>query len=128
MKETATLYARLLNQYKSKYHVLFSASFHKIYEEDQRSDETDFFEILNINHNLTEADTNNIDVKSQLEHQIQFQETKESGWIFDKFISMKRRFYKTVELNRSNYIKLALRSNAILVIKNNDKIFFYGQY
>ena len=95
LKEMATIYARLINQYKFKYHILFSASFYKINEEDQRSDEIELFINLNINNNLTETDINNIDVKSQLEHQIQVQETKESGWIFDKINSMKIRFYKT---------------------------------
>ena len=47
---------------------------------------------LNINHNLTESDINNIDVRSQLEHQIQVQETKESGWIFGKINSTKISF------------------------------------
>ena len=44
---------------------------------------------LKINNNLTESDIDNIDVKSQLEHQIQIQEMKGSGWIFDKINSMK---------------------------------------
>ena len=90
----ATIYARLINQYKFKYHILFSASFYKINEEDQRSDEIELFINLKINNNSTETDINNIDVKSQLEHQIQVQETKESGWIFDKINSMKIRFKK----------------------------------
>ena len=34
----ATIYARLLGQNKFTYHILFSASFYKINEEDQRSD------------------------------------------------------------------------------------------
>ena len=84
LKEMATIYARLKNQYKFKYHILFSARFYKINEEDQRSD--DLFINLNINNNLTETDINNIGVKSQLEHQIQIQETKKSGWIFAKLI------------------------------------------
>ena len=87
-----TIYARLINQYKYKYHILFSASFYKINEEDQRSDEIELFNNLNINNNLTETEIDNIDVKSQLEHQIQNQETKESGWIFDKINAMKIRF------------------------------------
>ena len=37
----ATIYARLINQYKIKHHILFSASFCKINEEDQRSKEID---------------------------------------------------------------------------------------
>ena len=43
LKEMATIYARYLNHYKVKYHQLFSASFYKINEEDQGSDEIDFF-------------------------------------------------------------------------------------
>ena len=80
----------------------------------------ELFNNLNINNNLTETDINNIDVKSQLEHQIQVQETKESGWIFDKIHSMKIRFYKTEELNGSSYVKIPLRSNALINIKNKD--------
>ena len=73
-----------MNQYKIKYRIVFSASFYKINEEDQRHDETELFINLNINHNLSETDVKNIDAKSQLEHQIQLQQTiKESGWIFD---------------------------------------------
>ena len=63
---------------------MFSASFYKINEEDQRSDEVESFINLNINNDLTETDIDIMDVISQLEHQIQIQETKESGWIFDK--------------------------------------------
>ena len=65
LKEMATIYARLINQYKFKYHIIFSASFYKINEEDQRSNETELFINLSINHNLTETDFDNIDVKSQ---------------------------------------------------------------
>ena len=75
----ATIYARLINQNKFKCHILFSESFYKINEEDQRSDEIELLINLNINNNLTESHIDNIDVKSQLEHQIQIQETKESG-------------------------------------------------
>ena len=124
LKELSVFYARLINQYKFKYHVLFSASFYKINGEDQRSDEIELFINLNINNNITESDINNIDIKSQLEHQIQSQETKESGWIFDKINSMKIRFYKTDELNGSSYVKIPLRSNVLINIKNNDKYCF----
>ena len=100
------------------------ASFYKINEEDQTHDEIELFNNLNINHNTTESDIDNIDVKSQLEHQNQIKETKESNWIFDNFNSMKRRFYKTGELNGSSYVKNPLRSNAILKIENNGKNYF----
>ena len=49
---------------------------------------------------------------------------KESGWIFDKIISMKISFYKTVELNGSSYVKIPLGSSAISNIQNNDKYCF----
>ena len=48
----ATIYARLINQYKFKYHILLSASFHKINEKDQRNHETELFINLNNNHNF----------------------------------------------------------------------------
>ena len=44
-KKMATIYARLLNQYKYKNHILFSASFYMIIEEDQRSDELNILSI-----------------------------------------------------------------------------------
>ena len=42
LKKMATIYARLMNQYKFNYHIIFSASFYKNNEEDQRSDEIEF--------------------------------------------------------------------------------------
>ena len=124
VKELSVFYARLINQYKFKYHTLFSASFYKIKEEDQRKNEIELYMNLKINHNLTESDIDNIDIRSQLEHQIQIQETKNSGWIFDKINSMKISFYKTRELDGTSYVKFPLRSNAILNIQNIDKYCF----
>ena len=91
-------------------------------EGDQRSDEIELFNNLNINHDLTETDIDNIDVKSQLE--VQIQETKDSGWIFDRINSMKTSFFKTGELSGSSYVKIPLKSNAILNFKNDDKYCF----
>ena len=95
----SVFYAKLINQYKINNHTLYPEKFHKIKEEDQRNNEIELFINLNINHNLTESDIDIIDVISQLEHQIQIQETKESGWIFDKINSLKIFFYKTGQLN-----------------------------
>ena len=120
----ATIYARLINQNRFNYHIFFSARFYKINEEYQRSVETEIFFNLNFNNSLTENDINDIDVKSQLEHQIQIQETKESGWMFDKTNSMKIKFYKTGALSGSSYVKLPWRSNALINNKNNDKYCF----
>ena len=121
IKQLSVIYARLINQYKFKYHTLFSASFYKIDEEDQRNNEIELYIKLNIYHVLTESDINIINLRSQLEHQIQIQETKESGWIFDKINSMNISFYKTGELNGSSYVKTPLRSSAILNIQYVDK-------
>ena len=51
VKEMATIYARLINQYIFRYQTVFSASFDKQDEDNQVLDETEFFMILNINHN-----------------------------------------------------------------------------
>ena len=124
VKELSVIYARLINQYKFKYHTLFSASFYKINEEDQRYNQIELYMNLKNNINLTESDIDNIDVRSQLEEQFQIQELKESGWIFDKINSMKISFYKTTEMNGTSYVKIPLRTNAILNVQNNDKYCF----
>ena len=124
VKELAVIYARLMNHYEFKYQTVFSARFDKQDENNQVLDETEMFINLNINHNLTQTDINIIDVGSQLDHQIQRQEMKDSGWRFDKIYSLTVYFYKTDELNGSKYAKIPLRSNAILIIENNDKYCF----
>ena len=124
VKELSVIYSRLINQYKYKNHTLFSASFYKINEENQRYNEIELYLNLKINHNLTESDIDNNDARSQLEQQIQNQEMKESGWIFDRINSMKISFNKTVELNGTSYVKIPLRSNAILKVQKNDKYCF----
>ena len=124
VKELSVIYARLINQYKFKYHTLISASFHKINEEYQRNNEIELYINLEINNNSTESDIDNIDIRSQLEQQIQVQETKDSGWIFDKINSMKISFYKATELDGTSYVKIPLRSNSILNIQNNDEYCF----
>ena len=68
------IYARLTKKYKFNYNTFFSASFYKIIEKVQRINEIELSINLNINHNLTESDIDNIDVRSQIEHQIQNQE------------------------------------------------------
>ena len=103
LKELAIIYLRLINQYIFEYHTLFSASFYKINEEDQRSDEIEFFFSLIISHYLTETDFEKIDVKCHIEHEIEVQETEKSGFIFDKNNTMKSKFFDTGELNGSIY-------------------------
>ena len=121
MKELSVIYARLINQYNFRYQTVFSATFDKQDEDGQLLDETELFINLNINQILTQSDLDKIDIRSPLEHQIQQQEMKDSGWRFDKINSMTIYFYKTNEMNGSNYVKIPLRSNAILNIENSDK-------
>ena len=124
MKELAVIYARLTSQYKFKYQTVFSARFDQQDEDGQSLDETELFININIDQNLTQSDLDKIDIRSPLEHQIQKQEMKDSGWRFDKFYSMTIYFYKTTEMNGSKYVKIPLRSNAILNVENNDKYCF----
>ena len=104
LKEMATIYARLTNQYKFRYQTVFSARFDKQDEDDQVLDDTELFIILIINDNLTQIDIDNIDVKSPLEYQIQLQEMKDSGLRLDKINSRTIYFYKTGEINCPNYV------------------------
>ena len=63
---------------------------------------------------------------SNLNYQIsiQNQETKDSGWIFDKVNSMKISFHKSSEVIGWNYVKIPLRSFALKSNKNDDKYSF----
>ena len=124
MREMSIIYARLINQYKFRYQTVFSARFDKQDEDGQLLDETELFINLNINQNLTQGDVDNINIICPLERQIQQQEMKDSGWRFDKVNSMTIYFYKTNDLIGSNYVKIPLRTNAILNIENNDKYCF----
>ena len=109
MKELSVIYAILINQYKFRYQTVFSARFDKQDEYDQVLDETEIIFNLNDNQNLTESDLDNIDVKCPLEHQTQQHEMNNSGWRFDRINSMILFFYKSDELNGSNYFKTLLR-------------------
>ena len=88
MKELSIIFAGLINQYIFNYQTVFSARFDKQDEDNQLLDETELYINLNIKHNLTESVLDKIDIKSPLEHQIQQQEMKDSGWRFDKINSM----------------------------------------
>ena len=80
IKELSVIYARILNQYKFKNQTIFSAKFDKQDGDNKVLNGTELFNNLNVNHNLTESDLKKIDIKSPLEHQIQQQEMKDSGW------------------------------------------------
>ena len=114
MKEILKLYARLISQYNYKCQTVFSASFDKQNEDVEVIDDIELYIISNIKQKLTESDIDKIDVRSQLEQQIQNQESEDSGWRVDKNNSLTKSFCQTTQLNGSNYVKLAMRSSVIL--------------
>ena len=67
MKKLSVIYARLVNQYKFRYQLVFSARSDKQDEDSQVLDETENFINLNNKHNLTQTDFDKIDAKSPLE-------------------------------------------------------------
>ena len=79
LKEMAKVHAKLMNEFNFKYQVVFSARFDKQNQNDQVLDEVDFYIISKSIRKLTESNFDNVDVISQLEQQIQNQETRDSG-------------------------------------------------
>ena len=75
---------------------MFSATFDKQDEDHKVLDEIELYTNFNNNRKSRESDIDNIIVRSQLEQQIQNQETKDSEWRFDKIISMTICFHKIV--------------------------------
>ena len=124
VEEFYFVYARLNKQHKITYQTVFSARFDKQDENNQVLDETEILPNLNYNHNLTETDVNRTDIKSPLEHQIQQQEMKESGWRIDKIYSRTIYFYKIGEMISSSHVKYPLACSAILKIEEDDKYCF----
>ena len=61
------IYARIINQYKFKYQCVFLCNFDKLDENDMMLDQTELFINLKINHNLTESDLRNINIRWNLE-------------------------------------------------------------
>ena len=78
LKQMATIYLGIVNQYKFEYHTLFLARFSELDKNNQVSDETQLFINLK-NTKKTQTDFEYIDAKSQFEDEIQNEETKDSG-------------------------------------------------
>ena len=79
VKEMAVIYARIISEYKFKYQCVLLCNFDKQGEFGEILEETELFINLKINHNLTETDLNKINIKWDLERQIQQQEIKRFG-------------------------------------------------
>ena len=124
MEEMSYVYAKFINQYNFKYQLTFLVLFNKSGEDNEITSEIELPITLSNTHNLTQSQIDNINIRWDLENRIQSIEMKESGWNFQRINTMGISFYKSGELNRSSYVKVPLRSSAILNIENNDKYCF----
>ena len=87
-KKLATIFDRLINQYKFKYQTVFPAKFDKQDEGGSISDEAEYYINLIIIKKITEFDIGIIDFKAPLKFQTQNQKKKDSAWRYDKINSL----------------------------------------
>ena len=73
---------------------MFSSRFDKQDADDQVLEEIVLYIVLSIIRNFTESDIDIFDIRSQIEQQTENQESKDSGWRFDKINSMTIHLYK----------------------------------
>ena len=107
---------------------MFSARFDKLDENRQVLNEIELYINLSIIGNITESGFDIYDVGSQLEQQIQNQESKDSGWRFDKTNSRTIYFSRTTTIDGSKYVKIPLRRSAVLkMLKMLMNIGSFGQ-
>ena len=123
-KEMSHIYAKFINQYKFKYQLSFMLLFYKFEEDGDIRKEAEMTVNLNMTNNLTQSEIDNVNIQWDLEAKKQNFEMQESGWVFQRVNSMTISFYNTGNMDGSSYVKLPLRSSAILNIKNDDKYCF----
>ena len=123
-KEMSHIYAKYKNQYKFKYQLSFMLLFYKVEEDGDIRKEAEMTTTLNMTNNLTQSEIDNANIQWDVEARKQNLEMRESGWIFQRVNSMTISFYNTGNMDGSSYVKIPLRSSAIINIKNNDKYCF----
>ena len=123
-KEMSHIYAKFINQYKFKYQISFMLLLYKFEEDGDIRKEVEMTINLNMTNNLTQSEIDNVDIQWDLESRKQNIEMQESGWVFQRVISMTISFYNTGNMDGSSYVKIPLRSSALLNIKNDDKYCF----
>ena len=123
-KEMAHIYSQFINQYKFKYQLSFMLLFYKFEEDGDIRREAEMTVTLNMTNNLTQSEIDNVDIQWDLEARKQNLEMRESGWNFQRVNSMTISFYNTGNMDGSSYVKIPLRSSAIVNIKNDDKYCF----
>ena len=79
---------------------------------------------LKMTNSLTQSEIDDVNVQWDLESRKQNLEMRESGWVFQRVNSMTISYYNTGNMDGSSYVKVPLRSSAILNIKNDDKYCF----
>ena len=123
-KEMSHIYAKYIYQYKFKYQLSFMLLFYKFEEDGDIRKEAEMSINLIMTNNLTQSEIDNANIQWDLEARKQNLEMRESGWVFQRVNSMTISYYNTGNLDGSSYIKVPLRSSAILNIKNVDKYCF----
>ena len=123
-KELSHIYAKFINQYKFKNQLSFMLLFCKFEEDGDIRKEAEMTIHLNMTNNLTQSEIDNVDIQWDLEARKQNLEMRECGWIFQRVNSMTISFYNTGNMDGSSYVKILLRSSAILNIKSDDKYCF----
>ena len=123
-REMSHIYAKFINQYKFKYQISFMLLFYKFEEDGDIRKEAEMTVNLNRTNNLTQSEIDNVDIQWDLEARKQNLEMQESGWIFRRVNSMTISYYNTGNMDGSSYVKIPLRSSAIVNIKNDDKYCF----
>ena len=123
-KEMSHIYAKFINQYKFKYQLSFMLLFYEFEEDGDIRKKAKMSINLNMTNNLTQSEIDNVDIQWDLEARKQNIELQESGWVFQRVNSMTISFYNTDNMDGSSYVKIPLRSFAILNIKNDDKYCF----
>ena len=123
-KEMAHIYSQFVKQYKLKYQLSFMLLFYKFEEDGDIRKEAEMAVTLNMTNNLTQSEIDNVDIQWDLVARKQNLEMRESGWNFQRVNSMTISFYNTGNMDGSSYVKIPLRSSAIVNIKNDDKYCF----
>ena len=118
-EEMVIINAKMIFSYKIKNQVSPSASFNKNREDGEMILQIELTFTSSQTENLTQPETDNINIQWTLENRIQRIEMPESG-----INSMKTFFFKTGEINESLYVKLPLRTSALLDLKIDDKYCF----
>ena len=124
LKEMSHINANFINQYKFKYQLSFMLLFYNFEEDGDIRKEAEMPINLNMTNNLTQSEIDNVNVQWDLESRKQSLEMRESGWVFQTVTLMTISYYNAGNMDGSSYVKVPLRSSAILNIKNDDKYCF----